>query len=294
MTIVFLVLRLGPLDPAEVILGDYGTEEALRNLRETMGLDKPVYVQYLTFLNDLIHGSFGRSYLNKQPVLSQLLAVLPYTLELVFAAVLAGILFGVPPGIISAIKCNTIFDQIFRGVTLVGISVPIFVVGIVFIVLFSLQLGLLPAIGGGDPGNLKSHIIHLILPALSCGVTLMASVGRLTRAALLDVLNKDYIVTARSKGLMESIVIGKHAMKNAVLSLITFLGIYVNMLLGSAVLTEVVFTRPGVGRLIVEGVKSSDFPIVQTCLMFYVGVVVIVNLLVDISYSVIDPRIVYR
>ena len=122
----------------------------------------------------------------------------------------------------------------------------------------------------------------------------MASVGRLTRAALLDILNKDYIVTARSKGLMESIVIGKHAMKNAVLSLITFLGIYVNMLLGSAVLTEVIFTRPGVGRLIVEGLKSSDFPIVQTCLMFYVGVVVIVNLLVDISYSVIDPRIVYR
>jgi ABC-type dipeptide/oligopeptide/nickel transport system permease component len=212
----------------------------------------------------------------------------------VIAGVLAGILMGVPPGIIAAIKRDSIFDHLFRIMTLAGISIPVFVMGIFLIVLFSLKFDFLPAIGGGEPGNLKSQITHLILPALSCGILMMASVARLTRAALLDVLNKDYIVMARSKGLREEIVICKHALKNAVLPLITFLGIYVNILLGSAVLTEVIFTRPGVGRLIVEGIKSCDFPMVQTIIMFYAGAVVMVNLLVDISYCLIDPRIVHQ
>lgn len=294
MAIVFIALRLGPLDPAQYILGDYATTEVLKNLRETMELDRPIYVQYLNFINRLIHGDFGISFLNKQTVLSQLLDVLPYTLGLVIAGVLIGILIGVPPGIIAALKPNTIFDQIIRLITLVGISIPIFVTGIFLISIFSLKYDLLPVIGGGELGNLKSHFLHLILPAFSCGFLMMASIARLTRASLLEVLNKDYVVTARSKGLRESTVVLKHALRNSILPLITFLGIYINILLGSAVLVEVIFTRPGVGRLIVEAIKSGDFPLVQAILMLYAGVVVVVNLLIDIMYSLVDPRIVYK
>lgn len=293
-TIVFFALRLGPLDPAQFMLGEYATAEALKSLRESMGLDRPIYIQYLNFLNQIIHGDFGRSFLNKETVLSQLADVIPYTIELVIAGVLIGILMGVPPGIIAALKPNSIFDQIIRLITLVGIAIPIFVTGIILISIFSLRLNLLPAIGGGESGDLKSHILHLILPAFSCGFLMLASIARLTRASLLDVLRKDYIMTARSKGLRETIVVGKHALRNSLLPLITFLGIYINILLGSAVLVEVIFTRPGVGRLIVEAIKSSDFPMVQTILMLYAGTVVLVNLLIDLTYSIIDPRIVYK
>lgn len=294
MTTVFFIIRLGPLDPAQYILGDYATAESLKNLREAMGLDRPIYVQYLDFLNRLIHGDLGYSFFNKQPVLSQLLDVFPYTLELVISGVFIGIVIGVPPGIIAALKPNSIFDQIVRLITLVGISIPIFAAGIFLISIFSLRLDLLPVIGGGEPGDIKSHLLHLILPAFSCGLLMMAGIARLTRASLLDVLEKDYIVTARSKGLRESIVVLKHALRNSLLPLITFLGIYINILAGSAVLVETIFSRPGVGRLIVEAIKSGDFPIVQASLMLYAGVVVLVNLLVDITYSFVDPRIVYK
>lgn len=294
MTIVFVVLRVGPLDPAQYMLGDYATAESLRTLREAMELDHPIYVQYFSFLKKLIRGDLGTSFHNQQPVLSQLLTVFPFTIELVIAGVLMGIVIGMPPGIIAALKPNSYFDHLIRLITLVGISVPIFVMGIFAISVFSLKLGLLPAIGGGEAGDLKSHFLHLILPAFSCGFMMMASVARLTRASLLDVLNKDYILTARAKGVMETLVICKHALRNSLLPLITFLGIYVNILLGSAVLVEVIFTRPGVGRLIVEAIKSNDFPVVQTTIMLYAGAVVVVNLLIDIVYGFVDPRVVYR
>jgi ABC-type dipeptide/oligopeptide/nickel transport system permease component len=276
------------------MLGDYATAESLKNLRKTMELDRPIYIQYVSFIKRLFQGDWGNSYQNQQSVLSQLLKVLPYTIELVIAGVLMGILFGMPPGIIAAIKPNGLFDQVMRLISLIGISVPIFVMGIFAISLFSLKLNLLPAIGGGEAGDIKSHLLHLILPAFTCGFMMMASVARLTRAALLDVLNKDFILTARAKGVRESLVVCHHGLRNSLLPLITFLGIYINILLGSAVLVEVIFTRPGVGRLIVEAIKSSDFPIVQTTIMIYAGAVVIVNLLIDLIYGFVDPRIVYK
>jgi ABC-type dipeptide/oligopeptide/nickel transport system permease component len=201
---------------------------------------------------------------------------------------------GVPAGIIAAIKHNSVFDHSLRVFSLVGIAIPIFISGIFLITVFSLWLDLLPTIGGIGEETLKSRALNLVLPAFSCGIWMMASIARLTRAALLDVLKKDYIMTARSKGLRESIVIYKHALRNSILPLITFLGIYINILLGSAVLTEVVFTRPGVGRVIVESIVSGDFPIVQSVIMLYAGAVVVVNLLVDFTYSLVDPRIVYK
>ena len=294
VTIVFFALRLGPLDPAQYILGNYATAETLKNLRESMGLDKPLIVQYLSFLNCLVRGDLGYSYLNKLSVLSQLMAVLPHTIALVMGGILLGIIMGVPPGILSALKPNGFIDHTVRILTLAGISIPTFVIGIILLTIFSLKLDLLPAIGGGETGNLKSQLLHLILPAFSCGLMMMASIARLVRASLLDIIKKDFITTARSKGLSESMVICKHALRNSLLPLITYLGIYINILLGSAVLTEVIFTRPGVGRLIVEAIKSGDFPIVQTVIWFYAGAVVIINLLVDITYSLVDPRVVYK
>jgi len=294
MTIVFVALRLGPIDPAQYVLGEYATDETLRKLRETMELDHPIYVQYLHFVYRIIRGDFGTSFLNNLSVLSQLLDVLPYTLELLIGGILIGILVGVPPGIVAALKPNSIFDQMIRIFTLTWIAIPVFVTGIFLITIFSLKLNLLPAIGGGEHGELASHLLHLILPAFSCGFFMMASIARLIRASLLDVLTKDYIMTARSKGLRESVVILKHALRNSLLPLISFLGIYVNILLGSAVILEVIFTRPGIGRLIVESIKNGDFPMVQTIIMFYGGAVVIVNLLVDVAYCLVDPRIVYK
>ena len=293
MTIVFVALRVAPVDPAQFILGDYAGPETLEALREEMGLNRPIYRQYFSFLYRLLHGDVGRSFINKQPILPQLYSVLPYTLELVVLGILFGVLFGVPPGIIAALKPNSFTDHAIRIFSLVGIAIPIFVSGIFLISVFCLTLDWLP-IAGDPEGGLKTRILALILPTFSIGIRMMASVSRLTRASLLDILKKAYIVTARAKGLQERIVILVHALRNALLPLVTFLGISINILLGSAVLAEVVFTRPGVGRLIVESIVSGDFPVVQIIIMFYAGAVVIVNLFVDLTYSLVDPRIVYK
>ena len=294
MTIVFVLLRVGPVDPALFILGDYATADALKTLRAEMMLDRPIYIQYVHFLNQMFQGDFGRSLINKQTVLSQLISVLPYTIELLIAGVLVGIFMGVPLGILSALRVNTYSDHLIRIITLVGISVPIFVSGIILISIFSISLDWLPIMEKGGEGSLKERILILILPAFSCGIWMLASIARLTRASLLEILKKDYITTARSKGVKESIIVLVHALRNAILPLITSLGIDINILLGSAVLTEVVFTRPGVGRLIVESITSGDFAIVQVVIMFYAGAVVIVNFLVDLLYSVADPRIIFK
>jgi ABC-type dipeptide/oligopeptide/nickel transport system permease component len=229
--------------------------------------------------------------MHKQPVLSLLMDVLPYTLELIAAGMLMGLLIGIPPGILAALRPNSIYDQVVRFITMLGMSLPTFVVGIFLLSIFSLQLDWLPAFGQGDENSFSDRMLRLILPALSVGIMKLAAVARLTRASLLEVLGKDYILTARSKGLKESIVVLKHALRNSLLPLVTFIGIYINILLGAAVLIEVIFARPGVGRLIVEAIKGSDFPVVQTVIMFYAGAVVLVNLSIDVFYSLIDPRI---
>jgi ABC-type dipeptide/oligopeptide/nickel transport system permease component len=294
MTIVFVLLRSGPVDPALFILGDYDTADALKTLRAEMMLDRPIYIQYFHFVGRLLQGDLGRSMINKQPVLSQLLSVLPYTIELMVSGVMVGILLGVPLGVVAALKPNTIIDHLIRLTTLVGISVPIFVSGIIFISIFSITLDWLPIMELSSGGGLKERLLILILPAFSCGIWMLASIARLTRASLLEVLKKDFITTARSKGLKEGAVVLVHGLRNAILPLITSLGIDINILLGSAVLVEVVFTRPGVGRLIVESITSGDFAIVQVVIMFYAGAIVIVNFIVDFLYSVADPRIVYK
>lgn len=296
MTLVFFVIRVGPVDPVYYILGDYATAESYRSIRAELELDLPLHTQYAHFLNQLLKGDLGRSYINKESVVSQLLSVLPYTLELLVAGILIGIFMGIPLGILAAIKQNSIFDHIIRIITMVGISIPTFISGIFLIWIFSLKLKLLPIFSVESVGTdyLKNRILLLILPAFSCGIWMLASITRLVRSSLLDVLQKDYITVARSKGLLESVVVLKHALMNSLLPLITYLGITINILLGSAVLTEIVFTRPGVGRLIIDSIKAGDFPMVQSLIMLYSAAIVIVNLLVDLTYSIVDPRIVHK
>ncbi|MGB6371593.1 MAG: ABC transporter permease [Atribacterota bacterium] len=293
LTLVFIIIRVGPVDPVRYMLGNYATAESYQSIRAELKLDLPLHTQYAHFLNQLLRGDLGRSYINKQSVVSQLLSVLPYTLELLVAGILIGIFMGVPSGILAALKPNSIFDHIIRLITMVGVSIPTFVSGIFLIWIFSIKLNLLPIFSVGTD-NLKSRILLLILPAFSVGIWMLASITRLTRASLLDVLQKDYITTARSKGISESLVILGHALMNSLLPLITYLGISVNILLGSAVLTEIVFTRPGVGILIVDSIKTGDFEMVQSLIMLYAAIIVIVNLFVDISYSLVDPRIVHK
>ena len=292
-TLVFIFLRLSPIDPAHTMLGEYATPDRVQIIRHTMGLDRPIFIQYFQFISDLIKGDLGYSYINKQAILPQILSVLPYTLELLMSGIVLGILFGVPLGIIAALKPNGFIDQAIRIFTLVGISIPVFISGIFLIIIFCLNLEWLPITARHGSG-LQPRLLVLILPSFSVAFRMMASVTRLMRSSLLDVLKQWYITTARSKGLKERVVILVHALRNALLPLVTYLGISVNILLGSAVLSEMVFMRPGIGRLIVESIIGGDFPIVQVMIMFYAGIVVIVNLVVDITYSFLDPRIVYK
>jgi glutathione transport system permease protein len=293
MTIVFFFIRMGSSDPAQIMLGENVSAEKIEQLRHHLGLDIPLHQQYLNFSHDLVRFDFGSSYFSGQNVLGMLGDVLPYTLELVVAAVVVGIILGIPTGILASLKPGGAVDHIIRLITMAGISIPGFILGLFLIALFSLELSWLPALGGTQSPLVSERIRYLILPSLSTGIGMMAGVARLTRASLIDVLSKNYIETARAKGLKEKVVILKHAFRNALLPVITYMGVNISALLGSSVIVEIVFTRPGVGRLIIDGIKNADYPVVQIVLMLYAGAVVLINLLVDITYCFAEPRIVY-
>jgi len=294
MTIVFFVIRLGPYDPTTLMLGDYVEESKIVQLKQTLGLDQPLYTQYFRFLVQMAHLNLGDSYYSGESVVNLLGDVMPSTLDLLVASLLVGLVLGVVPGILAATRPNSIFDHILRLGTLVGISIPEFVIGLFLIALFALELSWFPAIGGSGSDGFQERLSYLVLPAFSIGIGMMAGIARLTRAAMLEILSKNYIETARAKGVKEVMVVLKHGFRNALLPLVTYLGILINYLLGAAVIVEIVFTRPGVGRLIVDAIKNADFPVVQLVLMFYAGAVVLVNLLVDIAYCFADPRIAYK
>lgn len=291
VTGLFFALRLGPVDPAQTILGDYASAEAIRSLHAELGLDRPLIVQYLSFLKNLARGDFGVSLINGMPVIKQIGEIFPYTLDLVFGGMLIGILLGIPLGIYAATRLGRPADYIGRIISLIGISMPEFVLGIMLLILFSLVLKLFPVMGGGNLAHLGERLHHLFLPALAQGLILAAFVMRLTRSSILEVLGEDYIRTARSKGLSKTVVLFKHALRNALIPVVTVVGIIATITLGSTILVEIVFTRPGIGRLIIEAVIAGDFPIVQSVLMLYAGSVVLINLAVDISYAFLDPRI---
>jgi len=294
VTIVFFAMHLLPGDPAIAILGEHATAEALAKLREQLGLDRPLILQYISFLENLIKGDLGTSLSNNKPVSQLILRMLPYSIELSLSAILISICIGIPIGILSALKRNRLIDYVGRTLALMGFSTPSFYLGILLLLLFSLKLDLFPMIGVGETGNLGSRLYHLILPAFSLGLVNASMVMRMTRSALLETLNEDYIQTARSKGLREMKVIYKHALRNALIPVIAVIGVYIGVTMGTAVLTEIVFNRPGIGKLLVGAVYNRDYPTIQGTLVVFAAFIAVVNLLTDLSYGITDPRIRYE
>ncbi|RDJ19936.1 ABC transporter permease [Bosea caraganae] len=294
LTALFFGIRLGAGDPTVAIQGSYATAESLAKLSQALGLDKPLWQQYLIYLAGLLRGDLGVSIQNGRPVLQQILQVVPYTLDLTFWGVLIGVVIGVPLGFLSAIRRNSLLDHAIRVVTLSGISVPPFIMGYVLIIVFVIGLGLFPVAGGGDRDDLVSRFSYLTLPALSLGLIMTSYVTRVTRTAVLEVLTKDFIRTGRAKGLSEGAILYRHVLRLTLVTLVTLVGLYATITVGSSVVIEVVFSRPGVGQLIVGAISQSDYTVVQGAVIFYAAFVSLVNLAVDLAYAVIDPRISYE
>jgi peptide/nickel transport system permease protein len=292
-TIIFLIVRVAPGDPATAVLGDNASQQAVESLRERMGLNEPLWKQYLTFLGDLLRGDLGDSLKTSQPVWTQIQSALPHTLELTAAAIVIGLLLGIPIGILTAVKRNQAPDYIGRVVSLVGLSLPAFYLGILLMYFFAVKLDWLPAVGAppfSDPWN---NIRHLVLPAVTLGLIETAYVSRMTRSAMIAVLSDDYIRTARAKGLRERVVLVEHALRAGLIPIVSLVGIFAISLIGSSVLVEEVFARPGLGKLMVGAAKQKDYTSLQSIMVVYALIIVVINLVTDIVYTVIDPRVQY-
>ncbi|WP_088892914.1 ABC transporter permease [Leptolyngbya ohadii] len=313
--LVFLFLQLIPGDPAIVLLGQRATPDQVEALRERLGLNQPLPLQYLAFLGRLIRFDLGRSIISGIPITRELATRFPATFELSIAAMLVAIALGVPAGIIAAVKKNGWIDNIAMSASLLGVSMPVYWLGLLLVYLFAVNLQILPPSGRlGVDVNLQpitgfylidsllqlnfrafgDVVAHLILPAITLGTIPLAIIARITRSAMLEVLSQDYIRTARAKGLIERWVINKHALKNALLPVVTIVGLQFGTLLSGAILTETIFSWPGIGSWIYNGILTRDYPVVQGGVVFVAIVFVLINLLVDISYAFLDPRIQYK
>jgi peptide/nickel transport system permease protein len=312
--IAFSLIHLAPGDPVRTMLGQHATQQEIDETRAKYGLDQPLYVQYFIWLGDVLKGDLGRSILSHEQVTVEIASRFPNTIELAIAAMIFAILIGVVAGIISATKQYTVADYSVMGIALFGISMPVFWLGIMLMMIFGVFLGWLP-IGGridlllpfnritglmvvdsiitGNGAALISVLRHLILPAIALGTIPMAIIARTTRSSMLEILRQDFIRTERAKGLSERKVIYKHAIRNAMVPVVTVIGLNFGLLLSGAILTETVFSWPGVGRLVVDSVYARDYPLVIGCILVFALVFVIVNLITDLLYTYIDPRIHY-
>lgn len=284
--IVFSIMKLVPGDVAQVIAGTDGTAEDVALIRQSLGLDRPVYEQYLTYLGHTLQGDFGRSAVTKRPVSEEISSRIWPTAELAVAAFLVSIVIGLPAGVVSATSRYSIWDTLATLISLIGVSMPVFWLGLMLMLLFTVTLGWLPSSGAGTPAQ-------LVMPALALGSASTAIIARQTRSGMLEVLSQDYVRTARAKGLTERVVLLRHALKNALIPTITVAGLQVGYLMGGAVLAETVFARPGLGRLLVDSIARRDIPVVQTTIMLLSVTFVLVNLAVDLLYVKLDPRIQY-
>lgn len=285
--ISFSLLHIVPGDPAEVLAGEEASEEQIQAIRKEFGLDKPLPVQYLVFLKNVSQGNFGISIRTRRPVLLFLKERFLFTLKLSLLSILIASAIGLVAGVISSTRQYSLFDNLSMLSALFGISMPIFWLGLLLILLFAVKLSLFPAGGTGT-------LAHLILPAIALGAASAAVIARMTRASMLEVMRQDFIRTARANGLRETVVIYKHALKNAMIPVITVFGLEFGYMLGGAVLTETVFSLPGVGRLMVEGIFTRDYPVVQGSMLLVATTFVLVNLITDIAYAFFDPRIRYE
>ena len=314
MFITFVMIRLVPGDPIEVRRGERGiSPERLEQLRHEMGLDQPVWKQFLDYAWAILHGDFGTSIVSKSPILHEFATLFPATLELTLCAMLFAIIFGVPAGVIAATRRGSLYDQGLMGLALTGYSMPIFWWGLILILVMSNTLGLTPVSGrvdlikfyyepvtgfmlidsllSGQKGALWDALRHLILPTIVLGTVPLAVIARMTRSAMLEVLEEDYVRTARAKGLAWSRVVGVHALRNALIPVVTVIGLQIGGLLAGAVLTETIFSWPGVGKWLIESIGRRDYPALQGGIMLISTVVILVNLIVDLLYGLINPRI---
>jgi peptide/nickel transport system permease protein len=295
--IIFMVLHLSPGDPAEIMLGSQATQADLDRLRAELGLTEPLYVQYVHWLGLVARGDLGRSIWMKRPVLGEVLGRFKATLILTGAALVLSTAVGLALGIASAVRPNSPLDRLSAVASLFGASMPVFWLGIVLMVIFALWLGWLPASGMFAPyggGDLRDLLVHLALPAVTLAAASVTIIARLTRSTMLETLGQDYIRTARAKGVVERAVVLRHGLKNALIPIVTVVGVQAGYLLGGAVLTETVFAWPGVGTLMVQGILARDFPLVQGCVLVVALSFVLINLIVDLLYAWLDPRIRYE
>ncbi len=291
LSVIFLILRLTPGDPAQIMLGDYATPELLAIVRQQYGLDKSIPQQYLIYLQRVATSDFGRSLVLKKEVTDVISSTLGYTVVLALAAMIVTCLIGVPLGIVSARRRNTWADYLAMVLALVGIATPGFLLGLLLIYVFGYLLGWFPIQGAGPPGNLLAGLRHLALPAFALGLSSAALMARTTRSALLEVMSDDHVLTARAKGLREATVFRRHVWRNALIPIVTVLGIDLGRLLGGAAVIEIVFGRPGLGKTLVDSILSRDYPLSQAMVIVFLLIVVLVNLLTDYIYGMVDPRI---
>jgi peptide/nickel transport system permease protein len=292
--VVFMLLRLTTGDPAAIIAGDNATSQDVAAIRAKLGLNRPIAQQFVIWLGNVLRGDFGESFFFKKPVAELILGRLEPTLALSVCTIILAVLVSVPLGVVAAWQRGTWIDRAVMGMSVLGFSVPVFVIGYVLIYLFAIQFAWLPVQGYQRVGEgLGGFFEHLILPSLTLAVVLVALIARITRASVLEVINADYVRTARAKGLAELPVLLRHVLRNAAVPIVTVVGLGVAVLIGGVVVTESVYSIPGIGRLTVDAVLARDYPTVQAVILLFSVVYVLINLLVDLSYTLLDPRIRY-
>ena len=290
LTLVFALVRIVPGDPAQVILGDHASTSALESIRARLGLDKPIGSQYVTFVVDAVRGDWGVSMMTGRPVITEILKVLPWTLELSAVSLALGAAIGVPLGVWSAVNRNKPQDYVARIVSLIGLSLPPFVSAVLLLLAFAIVLPLFPVISAGS-GGVGAWFQSMMLPAINLGLIAAAYITRVTRSAMLEVMGEDYVRTARAKGLPWRTVVWRHGLRNALIPVVTILGLYLGNLIGNSVMTEIVFSRPGLGKLIVGALNQRDYTMLQGMLVIYTMLVVAVNVVTDVVYGFVDPRV---
>jgi len=293
VTIVFVVVRILPGDPAQAALGDYASKEAVTALRQRLGLDRPVALQYASYLAGLARGDLGKSLITSAPVRDEIAHNLPYTLQLTVLAMIIGGLVGVPVGVLTALTRNRLPDSVGRILSLFGLSVPAYYLGILLILLFAIEWRVLPAVGAGNLRDLPDSVRHLVLPALTLGLVMAAAVARFTRSAVLNTLGQDFVRTARAKGLPGYLVTVRHTLRAALVPIVSLAGLWGIGLIGDSVTTEIVFARPGLGSMMVGSMLQRDYTSLQSVMVVYTAFVVLINLATDVAYGFIDPRIRY-
>ncbi len=314
--LTFALIHLIPGDPIEIRMGERGlSPEVHAQMKKQLGLDQPLYIQYVDYLQGITQGDLGNSFKNNEPVMTEFLSLFPATVELATFAILFAVIIGIPVGILAAVKRGSVFDHTVMAVSLTGYSMPIFWWGLLLMLVMSVQLDITPVSGrigaefwidnvtgfmlidswlSGEPGAFKSAVSHLILPSVVLGTIPLAVISRMTRSSMLEVLGEDYIRTARAKGLAPLRIIIVHALRNALIPVVTVIGLIIGQLLSGAILTETIFAWPGIGKWVIEAIRARDYPVVQGAVLIIATIIIVVNLFVDLMYGVVNPRIRHK